>query len=457
MTPAEKKISPARVAALQALLLLDSQPEALAADALAAAAQQHRLSGEDLRLARTLVYGVLRRALTLDQLYGRFLARGAAGLGAGSKLLLRVATFQRYYLSRIPDYAIVNDTLESGRHLLRLPAKEIGFLNAVLRKVAADETPTESLLPAGNRVSALSVRYSFPAAVAALFVEKFGGQKAPEIMAACNEEPPLTLRVNTLRTTADRLRESLAADGFEVAPGLLAPDAVIATASAAATTSLFETTAFHEGLFYAQDEGSQLVAHLALPWARGRILDLCAAPGGKTTHLAELTGGNFAITATDSSPRRLELIRENIARLRTPAIDLMPIEQALAAAPYDLVLVDAPCSGLGTVRRNPEVRYRVTNDSLLRHQERQLDVLATAAGVTAPGGAILYSTCSVSPQENIRVIQRFLKDNLSWRLAPAAENPLAGSLATKVPGLYSTWPKYPQVDGFEAAILLRDA
>lgn len=455
--------SPGRLVALRTLLALEGDSEALASETLNYHRMQLDLSSDDGRFARTLVFGVLRRALTLDFLYGRFLKKRQAVSGA-LRAVLRLGAYQRYFMDRIPSHAMVNDSIQAARVEINLSAREVGFLNAVLRKVAADEGDWLSDLPQGNRMSALSVRYSFPVELVSILVGKFGGQVASEIMELANLEPPMTIRTNLLRISREALGERLLSEGFSAVPGLLAPEALVVErrdGGEGKGGSLFETAVFQEGLFYAQDEGSQMVAHIArAALGAGAILDLCAAPGGKTTHLAELTGGEREIVATDASDRRLELVEQNVARLQTPGISIMRMAEVLSRVEnggrFALVLVDAPCSGLGTVRRNPEIRYRLSLEGLMRHQERQLEVLRVAAGCVRPGGAIVYSTCSVSDQENEHVITRFLKENAGWkreRVETGRSDLLSRIGSRKSEFVYATWPGLVAVDGFEATVL----
>jgi len=445
----------------------------LADDVLTRAAAAEKLSREDARLARRLVFGVLRAALLLDHLYGRFLERGGKSIGPAARVVLRLGTYQHYFLEKVPAHAVVHETVEIGRQVFRLSERELKFVNAILRKVSADILSSEQMaqaLPPGNRVSALATRYSFSPEVTSLLVENYGGQKAAAIMESCNVEPPLTIRVNTSLVTVRDLQSALALEGFAAVPGRIAPEALVLVAGAPTAdgdvdrgreSSLFETAAFREGLFYVQDEASQLVAHIAKPWLSGRVLDLCAAPGGKTTHLAELGNGRIEITATDESERRLEILRENLTRLGTAGVQVKRLPDLLSNSPdnpagqFDLVLVDAPCSGLGTIRRHPEIRYRITPENLLRHADRQQEVLRTAAGLTRSGGVIVYSTCSFSRRENRDVIEKFLRDFPDWELVPASpDEAVIGGLAT-ARGTYATWPAFPQLDGFEAAVLRR--
>ncbi len=460
--------SPGRLAALGTLLGLEQDPEALASETLNYHKARLDLSCDDGRFARTLVFGVLRRALTLDFLYGRFLRRRQAISGA-LRAALRLGAYQRYFMDRIPSHALVNDTIQAARAQVKFSAQEVGFLNAVLRKMTVDEGDCLSLLPQGNRVSALSVRYSFPPEVVSILVEKFGGSGAAGIMDSANLEPPLTIRTNLLRINRGELRERLLGEGFTAEPGVLAPEALVVERTADVGNSgdggsLFETESFLEGLFYAQDEGSQMVAHIAKgALGDGPILDFCAAPGGKTTHLAELTGGEREIVATDASDKRLDMVEQNVSRLKTPGVSVLKMADVLARVEsgekFALVLVDAPCSGLGTVRRNPEIRYRLTVEGLMRHQERQLEVLKVAAGCVMPGGAIVYSTCSVSDKENVQVIARFMRENAGWvleRPEGSGVSDLLSRIESKKSEFgYATWPGLKAVDGFEAVVLRR--
>lgn len=448
-------ISPARQVAAQVLLEAQTNSRVQAADALARLARSHHLSDEDTRLSRSLIYGVLRNASTLDYYYAPLLKKSPGKLDPVLKMLLRMAAYQHFYLTRIPGYAIVNETVELARGHLNLKAPQVGFLNAVLRKLVATDVPPP--LPTGNRISDLAVRYGFPEAYVRLLVDLYGTHKAIDIMSAIKEEPQFTLRVNRLTTSTERLAAALESQGFKIKPAILAADSLVVS-NAPPERSLFETTEFARGEFYVQDEASQIVAHIADPKPGQTILDLCAAPGGKTTHMAELAAGQAQITATDISDDRLHLVEENLLRLQTPNVRVTTPEEAMAEDRlYDMVLVDAPCSGAGTVRRNPEIAGRLTSEVLSHNAGRQLDVLNAAAGHVFPGGRLVYSTCSITRQENKDVINQFLTAHPEFRILnltdDAGENPAAVSVLRCEDGFYRTWPKFPEVDGFEAVVL----
>lgn len=457
-----KTISPARLAAAQTLMIIETEPFAQSGDVLAQKVTLGALRGDDARLARTIVFGVLRHSLTLDFYYQHLLKQPSSKLDSRLRMLLRMALFQRHFLSKVPDYAIVNDTVELAKSIFRLKPQQVGFLNAVLRQiVAADALPA---LPEGQRVGHFSTRYSFPREVAGMLVEKYGTHKSAAIMELSNQEPPMTLRINSLRTSRAELTGLLQSDGFTVQDGVLAPQALLVETSSEGK-SLFETQAFNDGLFYVQDEASQLVAQIVAPQAGESILDFCSAPGGKATHLAELSGAKAQITATDLSPERLEHVLENVARLHTPGVQVAQLDEVMGRGQlFDAVLVDAPCSGLGTMRRNPEIRYRMSDEGFERQRVRQLNVLHEAAPLVREGGRLVYSTCSISDQENKGTIAQFLKDNNKWEIAGKPVETATAEVSEvgvdlenlrRPDGFYATWPRYPQVDGFEAVVLRR--
>ena len=432
--------------------MLETDPISQAGETLLRLAADAQLREDDQRLARAIVFGVMRHALTLDYWYGSLLNRPSSSLDERLRLCLRMAACQQWLLSRIPDYAIVSETVDLARSVFRCDSRQTGFLNAVLRKMVALPTPPE--LPAGNRIAELATRYSFPREVAGLFVKKFGTHKAADIMEKCNREPDFINRVNTLKVGRDQLAAGIREMGYDVQPGTLAPESLIVSGDKS-FHDLLHSDLFDAGNFYVQDEASQLVAHLVAPQAGERILDLCSAPGGKATHMAELSGGRARITATDFSETRLALVQENRQRLETPGLEIAPMDEVRASTElFDAILVDAPCSGIGTVRRHPEIRYRITPDSLNRQADRQQEVLDQAASLLRPAGRLIYSTCSVSDAENCQVIRKFLARHPDFKVRQTSMTHPAG-LPFHADGFYRTWPSHPDLDGFEAVVLDR--
>lgn len=460
--PRKSNISPApaRRAALEALLEVERRPEIGGAEALDQAIARGGLDPRDARLASALVYGVLRRAWWLDFQYGPLLDRPVLELDPGVRALLRMAAFQRFLLSRVPPHAIANDSVELARRYLPQGQRLSGFVNAVVRRIVALKAPAEP--ESDDPIQKLSQAWSCPPWIIKLLRAKFGDEPAVEILKGAATEAPVTLRANLLMySSAQELARILESEGTSTLPGRISPDALV-LADHGRLGDLLASPLFEAGAFYLQDEASQVVAHLAAPAPGERVLDLCAAPGGKATHMAELARGKAVVTATDLSVARLHLVRENAARLQTPGLETVALDELRAEleitpdpARYDLVLVDAPCSGLGTLRRNPEIRYRSSPDVVKRLAATQADILADAALLVRPGGRIVYSTCTITDTENGAVVQAFLDKHPQFQLGGSTTpveqiRSLRGS-----DGLYRTWPACLEVDGFEAAVLVR--
>jgi len=445
-------ISAARVVACKVLLRLARDENAFAAETLDEQIVGAACSDADARLASAIVYNTLRNAYLLDLQYRPFLKQAPSRLSEGLQILFRMAACQRLLLSRIPAHAIANDTVELARRVLRLPQREVSFANAIVRKIAA-----LGLLsyPPQDDPRYLTVRYSTSEWLLDLFRKKYGEPNLLPLLEALNQEPELTLRISAAPGARDAVLQRVSALGGESAPGSLSPSALVVTGVPLAR--LLDTPEFRDGHFYLQDEGSQLVSWLAAPQPGETILDLCAAPGGKTTHMADLAGGAARIVATDVSERRLANLRENLSRLRTVGVEVVPYEEVTsgAAGHFDCVLVDAPCSGLGTIRRNPEIRYRCSAGEIERLAAQQLDILTRAGALVRPGGRLVYSTCTFTDEENRGVIAKFLEQapGLTIVESPSLPAPIA---ALRTPGgYYATWPHHHQVDGFEAVVLRR--
>lgn len=453
------RAAPARIAALEALVRVENQPALGSGEALDQAIREQVLDPRDARLATAIVYGVLRHAFWLDFQYAPFLRRDPSTLDGGLRLLFRMAACQRFLLERIPPHAIASDSVELARHL-NAGRQAVGFVNAVVRRIVAQEEPR--MPSAGDSVALLAIRHSHPEWLVRLYLEKFGREAGERILATNNEEAPVTLRANRLTAgPAADLARALEAEGIATRPGEVVPEA-LALCESGMLRPLVSSPLFEAGAFYLQDEASQVVAHLACPRPGERILDLCSAPGGKATHMAELAGGQARITATDLSGTRLQLVRENAERLRTHGLEVREMreleetERPGAEGGFDLVLVDAPCSGLGTLRRNPEIRYRCSPKMIRRLAAEQGRILRKAAALVRPGGRIVYSTCTVTDRENRQVIESFLREVPGFSLSESETEVDAIRRLRRGDGLYRTWPDHLILDGFEAAVLKRE-
>jgi 16S rRNA (cytosine967-C5)-methyltransferase len=392
--------------------------------ALEAELDHRRLGPRDAALATELVYGTLRWQRYLDWILAPHSRRRLDRLDPRVLAILRLTTYQLVFLDRVPAFAAVNDAVTLAGRGAR---SGVGaFVNAVLRSLARrGPGEREPRLPA-DPVEALAVRTSFPTWLAARWVARWGAGEAEALMRAMNERPPLTLRTNTRRTTREALAERLAAEHrVRTRPTPYAPEGLIVVEPAGAPSTW---RPFADGQCVVQDEASMLVARLLEPAPGDTVADVCAAPGTKTTHLAQLMDDRGRVMAFDPQPARLGLVREAATRLGLSIVRTLdgPVE-ALAPrfpAACDAVLVDAPCSNLGVLRRNPEVKWRRQAADLPAAAERQRAILDAAAGMVKPGGRLVYATCSLEPEENEEVARDFLAAHADFEVASPGTFPL---------------------------------
>lgn len=391
--------------------------------ALDAALRRHGLAERDAALATELVLGTLRWQRYLDWLLAPHCRRPLASLDPRALVLLRMAAYQLTFLDRVPAYAAVSDAVGLARRWCG-PAVA-ALINAVLRALARQRAagPTRPL--PDDPVEALAVRWSFPTWLAARWVARWGPGETEALMRAMNERPPLTLRVNTLQTTREALAERLRREeGLSSRPTRWAPEGLVVEPGGQPA----RWRAFADGAFAVQDEASMLVSHLLEPRPDETVADVCAAPGTKTTHLAQLMEDRGRLLAFDPQPARLKLVREAAARFHLRCVEPRegPVERlAPELGPAcDAVLVDAPCSNLGVLRRNPEVKWRRRAEDFAPLAARQRAILEAAASMVRPGGRLVYATCSLEPEENDEVVQAFLAARPDFHLDPPARFPL---------------------------------
>jgi 16S rRNA (cytosine967-C5)-methyltransferase len=429
-------------------------------DALDAVGKQSTalgLSDADRRLASAIVLAVLRHKLTLESQIAQYVRAPLERLDPRARVLLAMVAAQRFVLARIPSYAAVSDAVEAAR-AAGLDPHVCRFINAVGRRIATQERLVLPVAP--HTVSDLSRVWSQPEWLVKRFLDLYGCDGAVGLLRALNDDPALSVRVNTLSISPSALLCLWQEAGISAAPSVLLPDALVVASPRDLAMALAHES-FAQGFFYVQDEASQLVAHVVAPQPGESILDLCAAPGGKATHLAELGRGQVRVHATDRDAGRLEKVRENIARLGTPNIDILAFEQieelsGRGEGIYDAVLVDAPCSAVGTIRRHPEVRWRVHPRTIAALAQRQRQLLDLAARLVKPRGRLIYATCSPLPEENAGVLEAFLAAHPDYAVAPPhAELPPGVPAASGHPPAISTWPDLPALDGFSIAVMRR--
>jgi 16S rRNA (cytosine967-C5)-methyltransferase len=395
-------ISPARVAAYDALRAVASAKSDLPA---ALAAVRPALADErDRALATDLVTGALRWQNELDFLIGHFAKRPIAKLDFDVLQILRLGAYQLLHLDRVPASAAVNDAVAMTRRARKSSAS--GLVNAVLRAISRTSREALPLPTFDAPLDYLEIALSHPRWLASRWIDRLGFADAEAWERFNNAAAPLTLRVNHLKTSVEQLTIALAEHAVEVTPARYAPDGLIVTAGNPLRTPLANT-----GHFFIQDEASQLVSLLAAPKPGDRILDACASPGGKTTAMAAAAGDRAHIVAADVRGARMQLLRETVAASGAHSVRLLQanLEEGLPfGEAFDVVFVDAPCSGLGTLRRDPDIRWRRREEDLTRFRASQVTMLRNAAAAVKPGGRLIYSTCSSEPEENDEVIEEFL-------------------------------------------------
>jgi 16S rRNA (cytosine967-C5)-methyltransferase len=423
--------------------------------ALHAALRRSRLAPADRALATELVYGTLRWRGRLDFLLSRVLERDFDTLEPLVATLLRLGAYQIVFTRSVPDSAAVDQTVRCARAVGA--ERATGLVNGVLRRLARihEKIPLPDLMddPLGHLTGVLSL----PPWIADRWLEIFGAEEAAMLAKASNSVPPITARVNPLRSSRQVLIEELAPRLPDVRPCRLAPRGVVLGHRGHPA----HDPAFLEGRFTIQDEASQLVVAYLEPQPGERILDVCAAPGTKTTAIAEEIGDAGEIVAVDRNVRRLRLVGRDARRLGLTNIttcehDAMGTLRGFAArGDFDRILVDAPCSGLGTLRRNPDARWRVRPGDPRRLAEIQTAILRNAAATLRPGGILVYSTCTLLPEENEMVVEALLSEARDLRLLPGEAAPEATRSLVGADGYLRCFPHLHDTDGFFAARLER--
>ena len=398
-----------------------------------AAADVEGLDRRERAFLHELVYGTLRARGRLDAALAAKIDRALDGVDAATLVALRLGAYQILDL-RVPDRAAVSESVDLAR---AASPRAAGFVNAVLRRLAREGPPPEPDAAAAP-LDWLTTTGSLPGWIAERWLARLGADTAIARARAFAATPPSVLRVNPrVPDAASRAREA----GVVLEP-LVVPGAWRATGEPLAGLAA-------EGVVYAQDQGSQLIAHLAA--TGGRVLDACAAPGGKSTLLAD-TGAGFVV-AQDVSPRRARTLRALAGRWGATAVHVVAgdARRPPLRGVFDSVLVDAPCSGLGTLGRNPDIRWKARAEDLPRHAERQAAILGAVAALVKPGGILVYAACSLEPEENEGVVGPFLEAHPEF--APA---PLPAWAAPFASGPFArTLPERDSGDGFFAARLVR--
>lgn len=408
--------------------------------ALKAQISRDRLSGADAALCSRIVYGVMQNQMLLDYYIGAYCSQKPDHLQPPLLDILRIGAYQILYLDKVPDSAAVNESVNLTRMAKRGQAS--GLVNAVLRKISQNKANLPEI-PGRDSEKYLSVRYSHPKWLVKKLISVLGYEEAERFLAANNEVAPMTVQMNPLKTTEEALCEELQAAGVTVKPH----DWLSGCLELSGTGDLMSLPAFRAGKFLVQDPAARLVSLVAGIQPGEKILDVCAAPGGKSFSAAFAMGDRGEIYACDLHENKLVRIRESAERLGISCIQTTAADGRKQIPEwvdgFDTVLVDAPCSGLGIIRKKPDTRYKKADD-LFTLPVIQAAILENAATYVRPGGTLVYSTCTILPEENEQVTLAFLAEHPEFCMEAFTLPEPIGACE----GQLTLWPQRHNTDGF---------
>ncbi|MBL8148300.1 MAG: 16S rRNA (cytosine(967)-C(5))-methyltransferase RsmB [Blastocatellia bacterium] len=438
-------VSPARRTAFEILSRVDFEQSY--ASNLLASKSLDLLSAEDRRLCYELVLGLLRHQNKIDYLLTSLSGKKVERLDKEVVIALRLGLYQLNYLSRLPERAVVNESVNIVKATGKSSAS--GFVNAVLRKALQIDSK-QLIAKVADPLQRASFEYCHPEWLLKKWSEKIGLQAACQLAEANNNNPQTTFRINSLISEASCVVDQLETKGLKLGSDFIEinPNVYkLLSSSSSILTELMLT-----GAIYIQDEASMFVASLLQAEPGDTVLDLCSAPGSKTTMIAEQMQNTGKIIAGDIHYFRLKVVDESCTRMGIKIVDTValdalkpPFHQSVR---FDKILVDTPCTGTGTLRRNPEIKWRLSSQKIAEMAELQKKILSSIAPYLKPGGRMVYSTCSVETEENEEVVADFLSENQNFSIQPATK------FRTE-DGFMRSWPHTDGIDGFFAAIFVK--
>jgi len=411
------------------------------------------INSKDRAFITELVYGIVKNKLRLDYIISQFSKIKPSKMSKRILNILRLGVYQIIFLDRVPDFAAVNESVNLAKRLENKNAA--AFVNAVLRAILREKHNIAYPDAKKEPEKYLSVYYSFPEWMIKRWLELFGYDFTEALCKAFNEKAKTCVRVNTLKTSKEELEAIFAAEEVKTSPALYMDEALYIESS----PPLLSLTSFKEVLFLPQDESSMIAAKILGAISGDRILDVAAAPGGKTSFFAQSMKNNGHITAWDIHPHRVKLLEDTCRRL---GISIVKAEAKNAKDldveslnGYDKVLVDAPCSGLGIIRRKPDIKWSKVPEDIIALKAEQQKILEVCARYVKPGGILVYSTCSIEPEENQIIVDSFLKKNKDFCYDDIKPY-LPKNLSVREPtGFIQLYPNIHRTDGFFVARLKR--
>lgn len=440
----------ARELALQTLtdILIDG---AYSNHALSEQIEKNELTVQDKNFMTELVYGTLQH----EQLLNFYVTPFFNGkVKAWVRILIEMTLYQMLFLDSVPEHAAISEAVKIAKK--RGGQFNGKLVNAILREMT--RTPLPSLDTIKDEAERLAIETSHPLWLIKLWSKQFGWEKTIQMARANNERVNVTIRVNGVRGTREELKQKLESEGITCEYGNLSEDALVILKG-----NVIKTKAFEQGWFYVQDESSMLVARALKPKHHSKVLDTCSAPGGKTTHVAELMRQTGTVYAHDVYEHKIKLIEDNVKRLGLTNVvatlqDATTLNERYEADSFDAVLVDAPCSGLGILRRHPEVKITKKPSDLDEIMMIQKKILNTVAPLVKVGGTLVYSTCTVNRKENDKMVEQFVAQHPEYELDLTLVNRLPEALREQTKnGMVQLFPGDYQTDGFFIACLKRQA
>lgn len=410
------------------------------------------LNAKDSRLFTELVYGTVQRKRTLDYYLSHFLTKKIKKKDQWVIPLLRMALYQMIFLEKIPSHAIVYETVQIAKNKGHQGLASL--VNGILRSVQRRGLPNIDTIE--DDTTRLSVKYSHPEWLVSAWIDQYGIETTEKICETNLQRPKVTARVNIQKTNRTDLLQMLEKEGIIAEESQLSTDGIVIHEG-----NVIQTAAYEKGFFTIQDESSMLVGRAVNPQRGETVLDCCAAPGGKTTHLAELINCEGKIVALDVHEHKLNLIRQQIERLELSnvslhAIDAREARKKFADESFDRILVDAPCTGLGVIRRKPDIKWKKTERDVIEMSRIQLEILEAVAPLLKKGGTLVYSTCTIDKRENEQVIETFISKHEDFvrdeTLAEKLPKKLSPYMKNKR-GEIQILPHYFSSDGFFIAAL----
>ncbi|MEB3101238.1 16S rRNA (cytosine(967)-C(5))-methyltransferase RsmB [Ferviditalea candida] len=418
--------------------------------------ERYKLERLDASLVTEIVYGTIQRNNTIDHFLQRFVNKGLEKLQPWVSSLLRLSFYQLYYLDRIPPHAVVHEAVEIAKKKGHRGIS--GLVNGVLRNVlrSREELTIPDNLPPVKRIA---LQHSHPEWMVSKWIKQYGERTAEQICASNNEPPKSSIRVNTLKLERTALLERLRNQGLQAEASEIAASGIVARSGG----NLALAEGYAAGEFSIQDESSMLVSEITDPQPGMQVLDCCAAPGGKTTHLAEKMHDMGTIWANDVHEHKKKLIEAQAGRLglnciRTQVTDAAHLSERFAEGSFDRILLDAPCSGLGVIRRKPDVKWSKSEREIAGITDIQFSILSDIRNLLKPGGVLVYSTCTLMREENEGMIARFLEQFPEFEPDPELEAMLPEPVREKAmlsAGMVRILPHHFHSDGFFIARLKR--